>query len=173
MFFLRTYDEIEIQSTNEIVTFETHKRKGNKIKSVVLKQNQLIFKEVNLTTKLIPKQDKEIFNDVLIYILETENSQLIFQDPNNLCHFLVFNSDGTITSTSFLDLTEDDDILLYDKASENDYIISSIQNLYVVSSEENEYLKEIILKKLSNYVLYSQDDGIIINKIIITKKILS
>jgi len=157
MLFLRTEDTVKIQGINEIVTFETHNRKGNNILKVKLNGNKLSFNVSELYTKMIPKSDKELFENLETKMLITKFGELIFQDPNNCCHFLVFDEDdGAIKPTTFNDLTEDDSILFYDPP--NDYVLGEIQDLYVA---------EEMNQRLSNYILYSENEGIIINDIFV------
>jgi hypothetical protein len=129
MLFFRTTDETKIQGINEEITFKTHAIKGNKIIQPNLsKSNSIEFNESILTAKMIPKDEKDNFNNYEIKMIKTDNTELIYQDPNNTCHFLVLDEDsGMIVPTKFEDLTEDDEILLYDPP--DDYILSGVNDL--------------------------------------------
>lgn len=166
MLFIRTFDNVEIQGTEDnMIVFEKCNRKGNIVVKPQLKQNEIVYHEDELLTKMIPIDERQIFESKPIYILETEHVSLIFQDPNNICHFLVFEEDGSIKPTTFIDLTEDDEILLYDSELK-DYYLSPMTNLFV-SDGEDIVLHERLKAQLSDYVLYSAEHGVIINNIYI------
>jgi len=163
MFFIRVGDDVGIQGKEEIIKFTTHNRKGNMALSFRLKDNDLQFFNSELNSKMIPKNERGIFDTSPLYILMTKNTTLVFQDPNNICKFLVFDDDdGIIKPTIFTDLTEDDSILIYDDP--NDYVIDEITGLYI---DEYSCLPEDKEVMPGNYVVYSTDSGVIIEDIFI------
>ena len=161
MLFLRTFDTIKIQGDNEIISFDTHNRKWNKVIKVFFNnQFQLDYQVDELTAKMIPKTEEIVFQSKPIYIIVTNYNSLVFQDPNNICNFLVLDNNSLIVPTKFIDLTEDDEILMYNNDIQ-DYIITDIKELMVIQDDHK------ILNKLSDYVIYSENGGLIINDFII------
>jgi|GEM_PF-4251284 len=161
MLFFRTKDDSNIQGVDGEINFNSHKRKGNVIVKPHLFKNTLSFYNDDLTCKLIPKSEKDLFDRTDIYILKTQHTKIIFQDPNNTCNFLVLDDDGNIIPTKMHDLTEDDSILIYDNDL-NDYDLSEVEKITIIDDSFSE-----IKDELSQYVIYSEKDGIIINDIII------
>lgn len=159
MFYLRTTDNAKIRGYKKEFSFDKNKRKGNKIITFELKKNQLSFKKEVLATRKIPKKDANLLNDSFIYVLKSRQSCLTFQDPTDSCHFLVFGSDGIIYPTSFVNLTEDDEILIYE---DKDFLIDEIEELMIVSKD----FHKGISNELSNYFI-AGESGIIINDLFI------
>lgn len=171
MYFLRTLDDAIIQGIDEVVTFDTHNRKGNDVVTVTLSHNKVEYSAGKLMTKMIPGEERAVFESTNIYVVQTEHSSRFhFQDPNNTVRFLVFEDDGTLIPTRFLDLTEDDEILLYDDASK-DFYISQVSSLEIIDMTPAGIPDEsgitALNSQLSNYVIYSDSIGYIIEEFII------
>lgn len=161
MLFLRTFDTINIQGHNEMISFDTHNRKWNDVIKVYLNDKfQLDYVVEELMAKMIPQSETDIFRVRPIYMIVTDFNTLVFQDPNNICNFLVLDENDLIVPTNFVNLTEDDEILIYNNDLQ-DYIIAGIRELMVIENDIK------ILNKLSDYIIYSEKGGLIINDFII------
>ncbi len=162
MIFLRMSDHAEILGCNKeniILGDEETKRKNNIALGFNYKFNGFEYHEEEVKTKMIPKSDKELFQNHDFFLLETEHSSIMFQDIQQESVFFVLNSEDEIQPTKITELTEDDTILLYDVDTE-DYIYSEIERISFIewSPEFDE--------TFSNYIIHSTN-GLIINKFMI------
>jgi hypothetical protein len=162
--FIRISDVDDIQKQNVIFNFFNAKRKGNKVKKFKIRNNELTYFEEELETKKIPKFTKDEIPTFPIFIVIAGDSEIVFQDINNTVHFLKLEDNEIIKST-FFELEEDDDVLIYDDEL-NDYNIVSIKNLLIVDDDLK--VQELDSAILSDYILYSNNEsGIIVNNFLL------
>jgi len=167
---IRTNDGTETVGENKNIVFENENRKGNLVKkfNIDLSNYSINFLVENLETKMIPKKEIKNFDEIIIKILSTTLGSLIFQDLNNSCNFLIYDEDeDKYIVSKFEDIQEYDSILCYDEITD-DYCIAEVKEVFlydsILDSEDNNPTREI---KLSNYILYSENNGIILNNILI------
>lgn len=161
---IRTVDNTETIGENKIIVFEKENRKGNIVKKFNFDENYNIkFLFENLETKMIPKKEIDIINNVTIKILSTTLGTLIFQDFSGSCNFLLYNEDlDHIYTSLFEEIQEFDSIICYDEITE-DYCIAEVKEIYMLEKtniEQNNI-------NLSNYILYTENNGIILNNILV------
>jgi hypothetical protein len=165
MFYLRTFDTVKFPAKNNtLISFSTHTRKWNNTIQFKIEHNEIQYFNAEIYSKLMPNgknaDELELFSHASIYDIVTDNKEIIFQDPYNVCYFLILDDDGIFVPTRFIDLTEDDDLVLYDVENETHYL-SSIKELNVVEKDSP------LMKEFSNYIIYSKENGLIINDFMI------
>jgi hypothetical protein len=174
MVCIRIKDSAHIEYTNKKQALNKTSRHKSIIKNFIINEGKIQFDEELLETKIIPKKHKNKFYDIPFkYIKTCSGDSILFQDPANTLRVLQIN-DGWIQSVVIDDLTEDDDIIIYNN---NDWAISSIERIiYFDPAISNLDLKvnnhwktdEDIYKKLSGKLsryMIKSINGIIINNI--------
>lgn len=179
--FLRIDDKYNIQKKKGFLQFLKAKRKHQEVMKfrITNEGKDIEFFEEELETKMIPKNEIEGLDvrSPLILIV-VGNHFLFFQDINNSINFLTISNDGQISKIPALELSDDDDILIYDE-TENDYLIESVKiiSFYCYADIENfkedkDFIKTMngnrqkVLDELSKYIIHS-NNGLIINNIMI------
>lgn len=167
MLFIRTNDSAKIQGESGEICFLEQNRKGNIVKKFSIANTELKYSFEVLETKMIPKKSISILDYHPIKLIMTSNQNiLVFQDMDCKVKFLTLN-EGNIVTKTFEELSSNEDsILCYDG---EDWYLDDIELLSVCYlSEIEEYNSEEFKDiELSNYILYSENDGIIINNIFI------
>ena len=173
MLFLRTNDSVEIATNDGQITFNTHNRKGNEIIKFKLDNGIISYFNELLITKMIPKKSINMLKYHPIKMILTDNQNVLaFQDLDCKVKFLVIDDTGKITQKEFDNLTQDDSILCYDG---EDWYIDDVESISVIYYDED---KEVIDEELdeddkfedmelSNYIISSENGGIVINNIFV------
>lgn len=185
MLFMRTYDDVEITTKdNKIISYSTHKRKGQKVLKFIINneeqdnEKKISFFEDELICKMIPKKSLNILKTHPIKFITTDSGNIFaFQDIECKVHFLTINSiDGKIEKTTFDELDINDSIICYDNET-GDWYLDDIDEFYIFY--DTEYLEEDtdelevdmpddeIIVNLSNYIINSENGGIICNRILV------
>lgn len=162
MLSIRVTDNAQIESVHgEKIIFEEANRKGNIVKKFKLNGNDVSFFDEVLNVKMIPKQSQEEINSHPICVVETEGPSIVFQSIASHVKFIRINDDGFFELVDFCDLSpNDDEILMYDELTE-DYVLIPVSDVYIVNEIDPED------NPLSNYVLLSENGGIVINGIMV------
>ena len=169
--FLRTYDDVFFYDPN-FLKFKIKKRKGNLIKKVKFSEYDHLFFNEDIEFKMIPSAEKALINKGILKILITEKSTLIFQDFDGKSRFLVNENNNNKVYLTFNELSIKDKICHFnlDKNDNPGLVFLEIKDLISIDmiNYNNNLAKEdeFDVKKLSNYILYS-DNNIIINDIIV------
>jgi hypothetical protein len=172
---IRIKEKDRIQYKDKQSEFSKQNRHGSLVKSFILRNGQLEFFDAELETKMIPKKFSEDINNIPLKQIITDNCSLMFQDPQNALRFLVYNN-GWIESVSFDDLTEDDDILIFDE-NEHEWALANILELKRFSTyvededlEREEAITQMfhdsMAKTFSPYII-RHSKGMIINNILV------
>ena len=176
MIRIRIKDTDNIQYKDKQHQYSKQNRHGAIVKSFLIVGGRIEFFDDKLDSRMIPKKHDECFCNIPFKQIITDSKHsLTFQDPNNTLHLLKCE-DGWIQSVNFDDITEDDDIIIYDE-NENEWAISGISEIkywntsienedYNKSSELQEEMFYNMSKSLSQYMI-SINSGLIINNILI------
>jgi hypothetical protein len=185
MLFIRINDNAEIAGENEIINFTKEKRKGNIVKKFILNKKHedtddaLEYFYEELITKMIPKKSMSLLENHPIKILTTSNENIIvFQDLDCKISFLTIdNFSGKIVPINFDDIiAQEDSILCYDG---EDWYLDDVDSTFIfyydgefddceLEDIESELeADEFENMDLSNYIINSENGGIIINNIYI------
>lgn len=177
MIRIRIKETDVIQYIDKQYQFKKQKRHGSIVKSFNLLEGKINFIDAPLKSKMIPKRFYTEFANLPFKTIKTDNNNfLFFQDPSNTLQLLKFNN-GWIQSVNFDELTEDDDIIVFDD-NEKEWAISGIKSIeYFNTTTEKEDI-EIDLKELTMdmYAGYSNslspymssiETGLIVNNIFI------
>jgi len=176
MIRIRIQDSDVIQYLDKQFSFNKQNRHGSSVTSFKINGGKIEYFDAILETKMIPKKHVDCFNNIPFKMLKTDSKHsILFQDPNNTLQFLTYN-DGWIQSTKFDDLTEDDDIIIFDE-NENEWALSGITEIKYYNTdfekEEEHESTELLLtmfdglsKSLSPYMI-KLDSGMIVNNIFI------
>ena len=167
MIFLRTNDSASFSCESGSFTFINNNRKGNIIKKFNLINDEISYYYDELNTKMIPKKSLDSFKTHPAKLILTQNQNvLVFQDLDCKINFLTFNN-GKIEKKKFEDLIpEEDAIICYDN---DDWYLDDIKivSMAFLQDEENKEDEEFKNIELSNYILISNEGGMIINNIFI------
>jgi hypothetical protein len=166
MIFLRTNDSASLTCDSGSFNFVNNNRKGNSIKKFNLVDGEVSYYYEELNTKMIPKKSLDIFRTHPVKLILTQNQNiLVFQDLDCKINFLTFNN-GKIIKKKFEDLIpEEDSIICYDE--QEDWYLDDIKIVSMAFLEEDIEDEEFKNIELSNYVLISNEGGMIINNIFI------
>jgi hypothetical protein len=145
------------------------RRKNNVVKKFKIRDGQIEFFNAELEFKMIPKRDKESFEDINVTILVYDEA-LIFQDIIGNLKVI----DSNLEKVDISEITEGDLIATYDGDS---YVFEALRDKIVVDnySPRIKNLSASIsepppeddrVEKFSNYVLTSAD-GIIVNDLLV------
>lgn len=176
MIRIRIKDSHKIQYAKSVNEFAKQNRHGSIVKSFVIKNGAIDFFDSELETKMIPKKHATCFENIPFKIIRLDGGNLIvFQDPNNTLRLLRCEN-GWIQPIAFDELTEDDDIVIYDD-NEKEWAINGIAEIKyfnVNMSDDNMSEDEIIIlqavqakmsSELSAYMI-KMDTGLIVNGIL-------
>lgn len=150
--------------------FTITKRKNNIVKKFRLTHKGIEFFDAELEFKMIPKKEKEAFENIKVNILVYDEA-LIFQDIVGNLKVL----DANLEKVEISALQEGDTITTYDgdsyvfetlkdKIIVENYSDGNVNGLSAISNEPPEEVDKI--EKFSNYVLKSTE-GIIINDLLV------
>jgi hypothetical protein len=176
MIRIRIKENDTIQYEKEQYEYNKQNRHNAVVKSFALKNGVIDFFNTTLNSRMIPKKHEESFYNIPFkQIITDSKNSLFFQDPNNTLLFLKYN-DGWIQSTTFDELTEDDDIVIFDD-NEKEWAISGISELKTINSciensdinlsTDLQYdMMKNFSESLSHYMI-SMNNGLIINNILV------
>ena len=187
MLFLRISDSAEIKGKDEIIQFTKNKRKGNKIiKFTVTKDHENVddafkfFYEV-LTTRMIPKKSLNILSEHPIKVVVTATGNVLaFQDLDCRINFLVLDDiTGKVEKKTFDNLLAQEDSIIC--GDDGDWYLDDVDSTFVMyydgefddDGEAEEIAEgieddEFVNMELSNYIISSENGGLIINNIFVT-----
>jgi len=173
MLFLRTNDDVNIITKDGTMCYNNNKRKGQQVLKFKINredEDKITFFEDELISRMIPKNAIHIFQDHPIKIVQTSSGNVIaFQDLDCKIHFLTLDPiTGEIEKISFDEIdSNDDSILCYDEDSK-DWYIDDVESIYVIYlNDEERDDTEFENMELSNYLISSDNGGIIVNQILI------
>ena len=185
MLFLRISDSSEIKSVDfDTIQFTKNKRKGNIVRKYVLeKEHENVdaafrFFDDELVTRMIPKKSLGILKGHPIKVIVTQQGNILaFQDLDCKVHFLVIDpSTGRVEKKTFDDLIAQEDSIICD--SDGDWILDDVDSTFILyydgefdddgeaeAIEDGIETDEFENMELSNYIINSENGGLIINNI--------
>ncbi len=180
MLFIRISDYADIYTFNKPFKFLNNKRKGNIVKKFIIDktiQGKIKIFEDELQSKMIPKKSINILKGHPIKTLVLCDGKTIsFQDIDCKVRFIIVNDEGEFEQVMFDELAVDDSILCYDE-EDNDWYLNDIDLTSVVymsdeyedcfdedDKDDDDYFDDVTL---SNYIICSDNGGIIINGIMV------
>lgn len=172
MLFIRTSDHAGIATHDGVIKFSKEKRKGNTAKKFYIQNNEIVFIEEELLTRMIPKNSRFLLDENPIKIITTSiGNSLVFQDIDNSVSFLKINDEtGIIEKVKFEDIVANEDaILCYDENS--DWYIDDVESVLMIWGDtlnrheiEDDFFNKI--EHFSDYIINSEN-GMILNNILI------
>lgn len=149
--------------------YEIKKRKGNSAKQFAYKSgefNKIKFKTEELEFKMIPKSEMEFINGKfpLKVILTELGNSIVFQDITGaICTFHLDDNDDVL-KINCNELVEGMTLVLHD---EDGIIFDDIKEIHEIYSESVELESDEDgeeINHLGNYILNTNDKGILVNK---------
>lgn len=183
MLFIRISDYVDIYTFKKPFKFLNNKRKGNIVKKFIIDktiEDQIKFFEDDLQSKMIPKKSINILKSHPIKTLVLcDGKSISFQDIDCKVRFLIINDAGEIEQVTFDELAVDDSIICYDDEG-NEWYLNDIDLTSIVymsdeyeekindedisDEEDDDFFDDV---ELSNYIICSDNGGIIINGIMV------
>ena len=171
MLRIRVKDDAQFEFLEGASEFGKSHRRDSKVVGFTLKNMmQPSFFETILETKMIPKTVIEEFEGIIFKVLQLDNGMgFIVQDPCNTIRVLKYE-EGYCDLTPLEDITEDDDVLVYDSTNK-DWALSGVKEIRhiqrdLMGDQIEDALAVFASAELSKYMVKSSD-GLILNGVLI------
>lgn len=174
MLKIRIKDSDTLEYAHRTQKFGKMNRRKSMIVGFNIVNGMTNFILAELETKMIPKKNKKDFCDISFKTLNLESGKsLSIQDPGESLNFLK-HSESKLIPIKFNDITEDDEIAIYDSLNK-DWGIECVESIEIAKKgtyddESYSQIEDAIAvglnKEYSSYMIRA-DHGIILNGVLV------
>lgn len=171
MLRIRTRDDATLEFAHRTEQFGRMNRRGSVVVGFTMSGGAPEFMLAELETKMIPKACMDELEGVPFKLLSLDGGGwFIVQDPGNTLKVLRHEDNGWFETVALDDITEDDDVAVYDAAN-RDWALSSVKEMKIImrdpaGGEIEDALAKGASAELSRYMIKA-DYGLVLGGVLI------